>query len=169
MSDTPEDNPEEFGLPPADDGMPNMGSDADGPGGADPGPAFEDAGGFEPGGPTGASEADIAATLDAMIGGGDSASPGGGGSAGFGSYTNMSALGQVPVEVQVVLGRARLPIGNILKLGRGAVVEIDRRVGEQVEIHINHRPVARGEIVIVDDDRLGVTLTEIITNSNNIH
>ncbi|MEO1043151.1 MAG: flagellar motor switch protein FliN [Pseudomonadota bacterium] len=115
-----------------------------------------------------ASEADIAATLDAMIGGGDEGGAAGGGS-GFGSYTNMSALGQVPVEVQVVLGRARLPIGNILKLGRGAVVEIDRRVGEQVEIHINHRPVARGEIVIVDDDRLGVTLTEIITNAANLH
>lgn len=114
-----------------------------------------------------ASEADIAATLDAMIGGDDEGGSGGG--TGFGSYTNMSALGQVPVEVQVVLGRARLPIGNILKLGRGAVVEIDRRVGEQVEIHINHRPVARGEIVIVDDDRLGVTLTEIITNAANLH
>ncbi|MEO1656263.1 MAG: flagellar motor switch protein FliN [Pseudomonadota bacterium] len=114
-----------------------------------------------------ASEADIAATLDAMIGGDDDSGAGGG--SGFGSYTNMSALGQVPVEVQVVLGRARLPIGNILKLGRGAVVEIDRRVGEQVEIHINHRPVARGEIVIVDDDRLGVTLTEIITNAANLH
>lgn len=149
MSDTPEDNPEEFGLPPADEGMPGTGDNE-----------------FEAGGPT-ASEADIAATLDAMIGGGDDADPGS--SAGFGSYTNMSALGQVPVEIQVVLGRARLPIGNILKLGRGAVVEIDRRVGEQVEIHINHRPVARGEIVIVDDDRLGVTLTEIITNQTNLH
>jgi len=161
MSDTPEDNPEEFGLPPADDGMPDLGG---GDLGADLGGGGAD---FEPGGPAAASEADIAATLDAMIGGGDAAPSGGG--AGFGSYTNMSALGQVPVEVQVVLGRARLPIGNILKLGRGAVVEIDRRVGEQVEIHINHRPVARGEIVIVDDDRLGVTLTEIITNSSNIH
>ncbi|MEM9809898.1 MAG: flagellar motor switch protein FliN [Pseudomonadota bacterium] len=129
-----------------------------------------DTGGFEAGGPSGASEAEIAATLDAMIGGGGDTDTGGGaGNAGFGSYTNMSALGQVPVEVQVVLGRARLPIGNILKLGRGAVVEIDRRVGEQVEIHINHRPVARGEIVIVDDDRLGVTLTEIITNAANLH
>lgn len=74
----------------------------------------------------------------------------------------MSALSHVPVEVQVVLGGARMPIGNILKLGRGAVVEIDRKVGEQVDIHINHRPVARGEIIIVDEDRLGVTLTEII-------
>ena len=161
MSDTPEDNPEDFGLPPADEGMPDLGG---GDIGADLGGAM--GGDFEPGGPATASEADIAATLDAMIGGGDAAPSGG---AGFGSYTNMSALGQVPVEVQVVLGRARLPIGNILKLGRGAVVEIDRRVGEQVEIHINHRPVARGEIVIVDDDRLGVTLTEIITNTSNIH
>ena len=74
----------------------------------------------------------------------------------------LSAFSHVPVEVQVVLGRARLPIGSILRLGRGAVVEIDRKVGEQVDIHINHRPVARGEIIIVDEDRLGVTLTEII-------
>jgi flagellar motor switch protein FliN/FliY len=150
MSDTPEDKSEAFGLP-TDDGAPGAGE----------------------GKPEGnaASEADIAATLDAMIGGDAGGSTGGGASkaGGFGAYTNMSALGQVPVEVQVVLGRAKLPIGNILKLGRGAVVEIDRRVGEQVEIHINHRPVARGEIVIVDDDRLGVTLTEIITNQPNIH
>ncbi|MEM1380795.1 MAG: flagellar motor switch protein FliN [Pseudomonadota bacterium] len=158
MSDTPEDNPEEFGLPPADEGMPDLGESSD----------FTSGNDFEAGGPAAASEADIAATLDAMIGGGGEAT-GGAPGGGFGSYTNMSALGQVPVEVQVVLGRARLPIGNILKLGRGAVVEIDRRVGEQVEIHINHRPVARGEIVIVDDDRLGVTLTEIITNATNLH
>ena len=158
MSDTPEDNPNEFGLPqddgmPADDGRPQAGQGADG---------------FEAGA-SAQSEAEIAATLDAMIGGGGDEAASAGGGAGFGSYTNMSALGQVPVEVQVVLGRAKLPIGNILKLGRGAVVEIDRRVGEQVEIHINHRPVARGEIVIVDDDRLGVTLTEIITNTPNLH
>jgi flagellar motor switch protein FliN/FliY len=145
MTDQSDENEGEFGLPETDDGE------------------------FQAGGPQ-ASEADIAATLDAMIGGGSDAEESSGrGGAGFGSYNNMSALGQVPVEVQVVLGRARLPIGNILKLGRGAVVEIDRRVGEQVEIHINHRPVARGEIVIVDDDRLGVTLTEIITNAANLH
>ena len=76
--------------------------------------------------------------------------------------SNMTALSNVPVEIQVVLGTARMSIGNILNLGRGAVVEIDRKVGEQVDIQINHRPVARGEIIIVDEDRLGVTLTEII-------
>ena len=150
MSDTPEDDPNEFGLP-GDDGMPDIEM-----------PSADEIGLEE----NAQSEADIAATLDAMIGGGGGDEVDSGG---FGAYTNMSALGQVPVEVQVVLGRAKLPIGNILKLGRGAVVEIDRRVGEQVEIHINHRPVARGEIVIVDDDRLGVTLTEIINNAQNLH
>jgi flagellar motor switch protein FliN/FliY len=152
MSDTPDDKGEGFDLPPVDENVPGDNNSAEG---------------FEAGGPT-PSEADIAATLDAMIGGGGDEAPKGG-RGGMGSYNNMSVLGQVPVEVQVVLGRAKLPIGNILKLGRGAVVEIDRRVGEQVEIHINHRPVARGEIVIVDDDRLGVTLTEIITNAPNLH
>lgn len=87
----------------------------------------------------------------------------------IGHSADMTALAHVPVDVQVVLGRTRLPIGQILKLGRGAVVEIDRKVGEQVEIHLNHRPVARGEIVIVDDDRLGVTITEIINPQSNLH
>ena len=78
--------------------------------------------------------------------------------------SNLSALHNVPVDVQVVLGKTRLPIGNILKLGRGAVVEVDRKVGEAVEVHVNNRVVARGEVVIVDDDRLGVTLTEIVSD-----
>ncbi len=75
---------------------------------------------------------------------------------------NISALSAVPVDIQVVLGGTRLPISNVLKLGRGAVVEVDRKVGDPVDIQINHRLVARGEVVIVDDTRLGVTLTEII-------
>jgi flagellar motor switch protein FliN/FliY len=87
----------------------------------------------------------------------------------IGFDAEMTALAHVPVDVQIVLGRTRLPIGQILKLGRGAVVEIDRKVGEQVEIHLNHRPVARGEIVIVDDDRLGVTITEIVTAAGGMH
>ncbi len=98
----------------------------------------------------GAASANSAGTNGAAAGGGIQLDPG------------MSALSHVPVEVQVVLGGARMPIGNVLKLSRGAVVEIDRKVGEQVDIHINNRPVARGEIIIVDEDRLGVTLTEII-------
>ncbi len=74
----------------------------------------------------------------------------------------MAALYNVPVDIQVVLGTASLPVNQLLKLGRGAVVEIDRKVGEAVDIHINNHLVARGEVVIVEDNRLGVTLTEIV-------
>ncbi len=67
----------------------------------------------------------------------------------------------VPVQVSAVLGKATLQISQLLKLGRGAVVELDRKVGEAIDIYINDRLVARGEIVVVED-RLGVTMTEII-------
>lgn len=71
------------------------------------------------------------------------------------------AVYEVDVEVAAVLGTASMPISQILKLGRGAVVELNRKVGEAIELYANNRLVARGEIVVVDD-RLGVTMTEII-------
>lgn len=74
----------------------------------------------------------------------------------------LSAIYGVPVDVQVVLGRTAMPVAQLLKLGRGAVVELDRKVDEPVEVLVNHRLVARGEVVIVEDQRLGVTLTEIV-------
>lgn len=74
----------------------------------------------------------------------------------------LSAIYGVPVDVQVVLGRTAMPVAQLLKLGRGAVVELERKVDEPVEVLVNHRLVARGEVVIVEDQRLGVTLTEIV-------
>ncbi|HYD66907.1 flagellar motor switch protein FliN [Azospirillum sp.] len=74
----------------------------------------------------------------------------------------MSAIYNVPVDVQVVLGRTSMLVAQLLKLGRGAVVELERKVDEPVEVLVNHRLVARGEVVIVEDQRLGVTLTEIV-------
>ena len=74
---------------------------------------------------------------------------------------DVGAVYNVPVQVSAVLGRATMPVSQLLKLGRGAVVELDRRVGEAIDIYVNNRLVARGEIVVVDD-RLGITMTEII-------
>ncbi|MBW8308592.1 MAG: flagellar motor switch protein FliN [Candidatus Paracaedibacteraceae bacterium] len=74
---------------------------------------------------------------------------------------DFSAVYNVPVQISAVLGRAVMPVSQLLKLGRGAVVELDRRVGESVDIYVNNRLVARGEVVIVDE-RLGITMTEII-------
>ncbi len=67
----------------------------------------------------------------------------------------------VPVRVQAVLGKSALEVNQLLKLGPGAVIELDRKVGEAIDIYVNNRLVARGEVVLVED-HLGVTMTEII-------
>ena len=77
------------------------------------------------------------------------------------SATDLEAVYEIPVQVSAVLGRATMQVNQLLKLGRGAVVELDRKVGEAIDIYVNNRLVARGEVVIVDD-RLGVTMTEIL-------
>jgi flagellar motor switch protein FliN/FliY len=74
---------------------------------------------------------------------------------------DLEAVFDVPVRISVVLGRARVPVANLLKMDVGSVVELDRQVGEAVEIFVNDRLVARGEIVLVEN-RLGVTMTEIV-------
>ncbi len=74
---------------------------------------------------------------------------------------DLSAVYDVPVQISVVLGKATMPVNHLLKLGRGAVVELDRRVGEAIDVYVNNSLVARGEVVIVDD-HLGITMTEII-------
>ncbi len=73
----------------------------------------------------------------------------------------LEAVYDIPVQVSAVLGKATMQVSQLLKLGRGAVVELDRKVGEAIDIYVNNRLVARGEVVVVDD-RLGVTMTEII-------
>lgn len=74
---------------------------------------------------------------------------------------DLEAVYDIPVQVSAVLGRATMEISQLLKLGRGAVVELDRRVGEPIDIYVNNRLVARGEVVVVEE-RLGVTMTEIV-------
>ena len=74
---------------------------------------------------------------------------------------DLEAVFDVPVQVSAVLGRARMEVGDLLKLGPGAVLALDRKVGESIDIYVNNRLVARGEVVLVED-KLGVTMTEII-------
>jgi flagellar motor switch protein FliN/FliY len=77
------------------------------------------------------------------------------------SADELKAVYDIPVQVSAVLGKANMQVSELLKLGRGAVVELDRKVGEPIEIYVNNRLVARGEVVVIED-RLGVTMTEII-------
>ncbi len=86
-----------------------------------------------------------------------------------GAYPNLEMVMRIPVTVQVVLGSANMPVANLVKLGRGAVVPLDRRVGEPVDLMVNGRVVARGEVVVVDEDssRFGISLTEVLGPTSN--
>ena len=79
---------------------------------------------------------------------------------------DLEAVFDVPVKVSAVLGQARMDVGELLKLGPGAVLELDRKVGEAIDIYVNDRLVARGEVVLVEE-KLGVTMTEIIKAERN--
>lgn len=74
---------------------------------------------------------------------------------------DVAAIYDIPVQISAVLGRSTMQVSQLLKLGRGAVVELDRKVGEAIDIYVNNRLVARGEVVVVED-KLGVTMTEIV-------
>jgi flagellar motor switch protein FliN len=79
---------------------------------------------------------------------------------------DLEAVYDIPVQLSAVLGKASMQVSQLLKLGRGAVVELDRKVGEAIDIYVNNRLVARGEVVVVEE-RLGVTMTEIIKSDRN--
>ncbi len=81
------------------------------------------------------------------------------------SAADLEQVFDVPVLVSAILGSSRMPVGDLLTLAPGAVLELDRKVGEAIDIYVNNRLVARGEVVIVDD-RLGVTMTEIIKSED---
>ena len=82
------------------------------------------------------------------------------------SAKDLEAVYDIPVQVSAVLGKSTMEVSQLLRLGRGAVVELDRKVGEAIDIYVNNRLVARGEVVVVED-RLGITMTEIIKTQKN--
>ena len=82
------------------------------------------------------------------------------------SATDLAPVFDVPVNISAVLGKAHMSVAQLLKLNRGSVLELDRKVGEAIDIFVNHRLVARGEVVVVED-RLGVTMTEIIKTEDS--
>jgi flagellar motor switch protein FliN/FliY len=75
----------------------------------------------------------------------------------------LESISEVPVQVSAVLGRAVMDVNTMLKLGKGAVIELDRKLGQAIDVYVNNRLVARGEVVI-NDERLGITMTEIVKN-----
>jgi flagellar motor switch protein FliN/FliY len=81
------------------------------------------------------------------------------------SASDLATVFDVPVSISAVLGRTSVSVAQLLQLAQGSVLELDRKVGEAIDIYVNNRLVARGEVVVVDD-RLGVTMTEIIKDGD---
>ncbi|MGE8943209.1 flagellar motor switch protein FliN [Leptospira interrogans] len=98
---------------------------------------------------------------------GPAQAPGSSDGAGAGSPLgrNLEMIMRIPVSVQIVLGSATMPVSGLAKLGRGAVIPLDRRVGEPVDVVVNGRVVARGDVVVMEEgsSRFGIALTEVVT------
>jgi len=78
---------------------------------------------------------------------------------------DLAPVFDVPVQISAVIGKTSLSVSQLLKLANGSILELDRKVGEAIDIYVNNRLVARGEVVVVDE-RLGVTMTEIIKDGD---
>ncbi|MGK2739455.1 FliM/FliN family flagellar motor switch protein [Tepidicaulis sp. LMO-SS28] len=80
---------------------------------------------------------------------------------------SVTAINKVNIEISVVLGRSRMPINQLLKMGRGAVIELDAYQDEEVWVLANNVPIARGEIV-VQGEKIAVSITDKIRNFESI-
>lgn len=77
------------------------------------------------------------------------------------STSDLEAVYNIPVKVSAILGKTQMKVSQLMKLNKGAIIELDRKVGEAIDIYVNNNLVARGEVVVVDD-KLGITMTEIV-------
>ncbi len=80
------------------------------------------------------------------------------------STSDLEAVYNIPVKVSAILGKTQMKVSQLMKLNKGAIIELDRKVGEAIDIYVNNNLVARGEVVVVDD-KLGITMTEIVKSA----
>ena len=77
------------------------------------------------------------------------------------STSDLEAVYDIPVKVSAILGKTDMKVSQLMKLNKGAIIELDKKVGEAIDIYVNNSLVARGEVVVVDE-KLGITMTEIV-------
>lgn len=77
------------------------------------------------------------------------------------STSDLEAVYDIPVKVSAILGKTNMKVSQLMKLNKGAIIELDKKVGEAIDIYVNNSLVARGEVVVVDE-KLGITMTEIV-------
>jgi flagellar motor switch protein FliN len=79
------------------------------------------------------------------------------------AFVDLRRLSAVPVDLSVEIGRARMSVGETLELREGSVVTLDRMAGEPVDLLVNGKPIARGEVVVIDE-QFGLRLTQVLAN-----
>ena len=79
---------------------------------------------------------------------------------------DLEAIYDIPVKVSAILGKTKIKVNKLLGLNKGAIIELDKKVGEAIDIYVNNRLVARGEVVVVED-KLGITMTEIVKSDRS--
>ena len=104
-----------------------------------------------------------ASAAEAAMFAGSAGTPAAGDGSERGAGGNLDAIMRIPVTVQAILGTAVMPVSNLMNLNRGAIVPLDHRIGEVVDVVVNGKVVARGEVVVLEEDnsRFGISLTEI--------
>ena len=88
---------------------------------------------------------------------------------GSGLTANLDLIMDIPIEVQIVLGSSRMQVAGLMSLEEGAIIALDKKIGEPVEIMVNGRRIARGEITVLenDDTRFGVKLIEVMATKTS--
>jgi flagellar motor switch protein FliN/FliY len=82
--------------------------------------------------------------------------------------TKLDMILDIPLGLSVELGRAKMLINDLLQLGQGSVIELTKLVGEPLDVMVNNKLVARGEVVVVNNEKFGVKLTEVLSPSERI-
>ncbi len=77
--------------------------------------------------------------------------------------SDLEAIYDIPVKVSAILGKTNMKISQLMQLNKGTIIELDKKVGEAIDIYVNNNLVAKGEVVVVDD-KLGITMTEVVKN-----
>jgi flagellar motor switch protein FliN/FliY len=82
---------------------------------------------------------------------------------GNGMSANMDLIMDIPIDVQIILGSSRMQVASLMNLNEGAIISLDRRIGEPVDLMVNGRLIGRGEITVMEDDetRFGIRLIEV--------
>jgi flagellar motor switch protein FliN len=120
------------------------------------------------GGPAPAADGSPFADIEAQTDAPDIGEAASGAAPGAAPPAQFDLVLDIPVRLSVELGRTELPIREVVSLGRGSVIELDRTIGEAMDVRVNGILIGRGEIVVVNEERLGLRFTEVVSQAERV-